>query len=237
MITEKLEYSDGATKLEAYVAHEQSDASKPLVLVAHDWSGRRQFALDAAERIAAMGYVGLALDMYGKGVFGDDGDAELNLSLMNPLAKDRQALRKRVHAALAAGRALPQVDPVKTAAIGYCFGGMCVLELARSGADVLGVVSIHGILASGNGSKESIKSKVLCLHGHDDPFVPPQQVLEFEQEMTAAGADWQLHAYGNTLHAFTSPAAKDAGSGNLYSEVAEKRAYLSMQNFLTEIFS
>lgn len=236
MITETLDYTDGSTQLEAYIAYQKSNETKPLVLVAHDWSGRRQFAKDAAERLATMGYVGFALDMYGKGVFGADGDVELNSSLMNPLASDRHALRARILAALAAGQALPQVDANKSAAIGYCFGGMCVLELARSGAKVKGVVSIHGILAPGEAPTESVSAKVLCLHGHDDPMAPPEQVLKFEQEMTAAGADWQLHAYGNTLHAFTNPAADNAAFGTLYNKVAEKRAYLAMQNFLQEIF-
>jgi dienelactone hydrolase len=193
--------------------------------------------VDAAARLAALGYVGFALDMYGKGVFGADGDVALNSSLMNPLASDRYALRVRMQAALQAGCCLPQVDASKVAAIGYCFGGMCVLELARSGADVRGVVSIHGLLAQGEAGNEAVKAKVLCLHGHDDPMVPPEQVLKFEEEMTAAGADWQLHAYGNTLHGFTNPAATNAGSGTLYNEAAQKRAYLSMQNFLAEVFT
>ena len=146
MITQYLDYSDGSEVLEAYIAYEETEIQKPLVLVAHDWSGRREFACRAAEKIANMGYVGFALDMYGKGVFGSDGDTELNTSLMNPLATNRSVLRDRVRAALVAGRNVPQVDPTKVAAMGYCFGGMCVLELARSGADILGVISIHGIL-------------------------------------------------------------------------------------------
>ena len=237
MITETLNYFDGSTELEAYIAYEKSTDAKPVVLVAHDWSGRRQFATDAAERLAAMGYVGFALDMYGKGVFGADADVELNSSLMNPLASNRNALRARMQAAVRVAQALPQVDASNTAAIGYCFGGMCVLELARSGADVKGVVSIHGILAPGDADTHAITAKVLCLHGQDDPMVSPDQVLKFEQEMSAAGADWQLHAYGNTLHAFTNPAANNAASGTLYNEVAETRAYQSMQNFLNEIFA
>lgn len=236
MITRHLDYHDGVTPLEAYVAYEEADSQKPLVLVAHDWSGRREFACNAAEKIASMGYVGFALDMYGKGVFGADGDAALNSSLMNPLAEDRVALRRRVNAALVAGRNIPQVDAVKVAAMGYCFGGMCVLELARSGAEVLGVVSIHGILTPGNVVNEAIKSKVLCLHGHEDPMVPPEQVLAFEAEMTEAEADWQVHAYGQTMHAFTNPAANNPDFGTVYSEVAEKRSYQTLVNFLNEIF-
>jgi dienelactone hydrolase len=236
MITRHLDYQDGETALEAYVAYEESDTQKPLVLVAHDWSGRRELACAAAERIASMGYVGLALDMYGKGVFGADGDVELNSSLMNPLAEDRAALRQRVKAALVAGRNIPQADATRVAAMGYCFGGMCVLELARSGADVLGVISIHGIFAPGNIANEPIKAKVLCLHGHDDPMVPPEQVLAFETEMTDAGVDWQVHAYGQTMHAFTNPGANNPDFGAVYSEVADNRSNQSLVNFLDELF-
>jgi len=236
MIKQQLEYNDGDTVLEAYVAYQETDTQKPLVLVAHDWSGRRQSACDAADRLAAMGYIGMALDMYGKGVFGSDGDADGNAALMNPFAGDRKLLRQRIRAALIAGRNIPQADPTRVAAIGYCFGGMCVLELARSGADVLGVVSIHGILAAGGVANEPIKSRVLCLHGHDDPMVPPAQVLAFETEMSEAEADWQLHAYGGTMHAFTNRGANSPELGIAYKEIAEQRSYQSLANFLDEIF-
>ena len=236
MKKELLDYSDGSTELEAFVAYEETDSKKPLVLVVHDWSGRREFACNAAERVAGMGYIGMAVDMYGKGVFGSDGDVELNSSLMNPLAADRALLRNRIKAALIAGQDFAQVDANKVVAMGYCFGGMCVLELARSGADIAGVVSIHGIFSPGDVSNEEIKAKVLCLHGHDDPMVPPDQVLAFEAEMTEAGADWQVHAYGNTMHAFTNPAANNPDFGTMYKEVAEKRTYQSLANFLEEVF-
>ncbi|CAN0495775.1 unnamed protein product, partial [Scytosiphon promiscuus] len=202
----------------------------------YDWSGRRQFACDAAERIAEMGYIGFALDMYGKGVFGADGDVEGNSALMAPFANDRALLRRRITAALIAAQSLPQADSELVAAMGYCFGGMCVLELARSGADVRGVISIHGILAAGNVENAAILSKVLCLHGHDDPMVPPEQVLAFQTEMSSAGADWQLHSYGNTMHAFTNPAANNPDFGTVYNEVAQRRAYQALENFLEEIF-
>lgn len=236
MITQTLDYSDGDTELEAYIAYQETDVQKPLVLVSHDWSGRRDFACQAAERVAAMGYVGFALDMYGKGVFGADGDTDKNAALMGPFAEDRNLLRQRIKAALTAGRNIPQVDPTRVAAMGYCFGGMCVLELARSGADVLGVISIHGILAAGGVDNADIKAKVLCLHGHDDPMVPPDQVLAFETEMNEAGVDWQLHAYGRTLHAFTNPAANNPDFGTVYNATAEARTYQSLANFLDEIF-
>ncbi len=236
MITQSLDYSDGDTELEAFVAYQETDVQKPLVLVSHDWSGRREFACQAAERVAEMGYIGFALDMYGKGVFGADGDTDKNAALMAPFAEDRLLLRQRIKAALTAGRNIPQVDPTRVAAMGYCFGGMCVLELARSGADVLGVVSIHGILAAGGAVNEDMKAKVLCLHGHDDPMVPPEQVLAFETEMNEAGVDWQLHAYGGTMHAFTNPAANNPDFGTVYNATAEARTYQSLANFLDEIF-
>jgi dienelactone hydrolase len=236
MITKTIDYQDGDTQLEGYLAYNETGAPLPAVLVAHDWSGRREFACKAAERIAAMGYAGFALDMYGKGIFGRDGDTEGNAALMNPYASDRILLRQRINAALRAVRAFSQVDAARIAAMGYCFGGMCVLELARSGADVAGVISIHGIFAPGNAANEKISAKVLCLHGHDDPMVPPEQVLAFEKEMTDAGVDWQMHVYGGTQHAFTNPAANNPDFGTVYKEVAEKRAYQSVANFLDELF-
>ena len=236
MITKTIDYQDGDTQLEGYLAYNETGAPLPAVLVAHDWSGRREFACKAAERVAAMGYAGFALDMYGKGIFGRDGDTEGNAALMNPYASDRVLLRQRIKAALNAVRGLPQVDATRIAAIGYCFGGMCVLELARSGADVTGVISIHGIFAPGNAANEIISAKVLCLHGHDDPMVPPEQVLAFEKEMTNAGVDWQMHVYGGTMHAFTNPVANNPDFGTVYKEKSAKRAYQSVANFLNELF-
>ncbi|SEQ17353.1 dienelactone hydrolase family protein [Nitrosomonas ureae] len=237
MITKTIDYLDGNTSLEGYLAYHDTGKAQPVVLVAHDWSGRREMACKGAERIADMGYVGFALDMYGKGIFGADGDAEKNGALMAPFAQDRALLRRRITAALHAVRQLPQVDAAKVVAMGYCFGGMCVLELARSGADVQAVISIHGILAPGNVANANITAKVLCLHGHDDPMVPPEQVLAFETEMTQANVDWQVHVYGGTMHAFTNPKANNPGFGTVYKEIAANRAYRSIENFLGEVFS
>lgn len=237
MHTELIEYHDGETQLEAYVAWDDSIAGpRPGVLVAHDWTGRRGFATDKADEMAALGYVGFALDMYGKGVFGSDGDVEGNSALMGPLAGDRTALRARMTSALEKLQGLDVVDSLKIGAMGYCFGGMCVLELARAGADVGGVISIHGIFTPGDVPNNAITARVLCLHGQDDPMVPPEQVLDFENEMSAAGADWQMHAYGGTMHAFTNPDANDPGFGAVYNPVADRRATQSIRNFWEEIF-
>ena len=202
----------------------------------HDWTGRRDFATSKADEMAALGYVGFAIDMYGKGVFGADGDVEGNSALMGPLAGNRAALRARMNAALEALRGVEVVDNSKIGTMGYCFGGMCVLELARAGADVTGVISIHGIFTPGDVENEKITARVLCLHGQDDPMVPPEQVLDFENEMTAAGADWQVHAYGGTMHAFTNPAANDPGFGAVYNPAADRRATQSIKNFFSEMF-
>lgn len=237
MITQTIDYHDGSTILEGYLAYHDTGTPKPAVLVSHDWSGRRELACKGAERVADMGYVGFALDMYGKGIFGADGDADRNGALMAPFAQDRALLRRRINAAVQAVRQLPQVDATKVAAMGYCFGGLCVLELARSGADVKGVVSIHGIFAPGDVPNGVITAKVLCLHGHDDPMVPPEQVLAFETEMTRGNVDWQVHVYGGTMHAFTNPKANNPSFGTVYKEIAANRAYRSIENFLGEVFS
>jgi dienelactone hydrolase len=121
-------------------------------------------------------------------------------------------------------------------AIGFCFGGMCVLDLARDGTDLAGVVSFHGILNPPNNPKKGIRAKILACHGFDDPMVPPDVVLNFQREMTDSGADWQMHIYGDTVHAFTNPNAHDPGFGTVYNKLAEARSWLAMRNFFKEIF-
>ncbi|MGR9085981.1 MAG: dienelactone hydrolase family protein [Gammaproteobacteria bacterium] len=236
LVTNTLDYRDGDVVLEAFVAYDgASSGLRPAVMINHAWGGRDAFVAEKARKMAELGYLGFALDMYGKGIVGSG--PEENARLMQPFIEDRGKLRERMQAALAAVKSLPQVDPGKIAAIGFCFGGLCVLDLARSGADVKGVVSFHGLLGAPEGIRsDRIKARILALHGHDDPMVPVDQVVAFEQEMTRAGADWQLHCYGNTMHAFTNPAANDPGFGTVYQPVAERRSWLSMRNFLEEIF-
>ncbi len=240
--TAYIEYQDGDTTLEGYLAYDQAyeqagGGKRPLVLVAHDWTGRRDYACAGAERIAELGYVGFAIDIYGKGVVGKEGDTEGNSALMTPFVEDRALLRQRMRAGLAAGCQQSVVDADQVAAMGYCFGGMAVLELARSGADIRGAISVHGLLGQGEAASEKIQASILCLHGHDDPMVPPEQVLAFEQEMTQAGADWQVHVYGHAKHAFTNPAARNADFGTVYNEKANRRAEQAIANFLQERFS
>lgn len=209
---------------------------RPCVLVAHAFRGRAPFECDKAEALARMGYVGFALDLYGKGVLADD--AEQAYALMGRFTQDRSLLQQRLLVCLETAAGQNEVDANQVAAIGFCFGGMSVLDMARTGAPVKGVCSFHGLLsAPGNTAGKPIEARIQVEHGWEDPMVPPQQVLDFAQEMTDASADWVLQAHGDTVHSFTNPAANDRAAGTAYREQADRRSWLSMQNFLTEVFA
>ncbi len=231
-----IEYKDGETLLEGRLAWDDaSGAARPGVLVAHAWGGRGTLEDGKADRLAGLGYAALALDLYGKGRRGSGPDE--NAALMQPFLDDRGLLQRRMHAALGTLRAQPEVDAGRVAAIGFCFGGLCVLDLARTGADVAGVVSFHGLFAPpGNTAGNTIRARILALHGWDDPMAQPDSVLALADELSSMGADWQLHAYGNTLHAFSNPAANDPGMGTVYDAAADRRSWQAMTNFLGEIF-
>jgi dienelactone hydrolase len=236
IISNTVGYLDGDVLLEAFFAFDDSlSGRRPAVLINHTWAGRDDFVAEKAKKLAALGYVGFAVDMYGKGVLGSD--AEENAKLMQPFMQDRQLIKKRMMAALYAVKLMPWVDDSRIAAIGFCFGGLCSLDLARAGADLKGVVSFHGLLGALDDNSHPIKAKILALHGHDDPMVPVEQVIAFEKEMTKAGADWQLHAFGNTQHAFTNPLANNPDFGTVYQPEADKRSWILMENFLAEIFT
>ena len=231
---EIIKYRDGDVECEGFFCHDPSrQGPLPAILISHDWSGRGEFVARKARRLAWRGYAAFALDMYGGGKQGKS--VEENQALMTPLVTNRAALAQRITAALNAVRGLPQVDGRRIAAMGFCFGGLCVLDLARSGADVRGVVSFHGLLKPSGLPAKPIKSKALVLHGYDDPMAPPEDVLAFGKEFTAAGADWQLHAYGKTLHAFANPEANNPAMGLMYSADADRRSWQAMQNFFEEV--
>jgi dienelactone hydrolase len=237
MKTELITYDDGDTLLEGYLAYDELKSTKqPAVLVAHDWSGRNAFACEKAEMLAKHGYIGFALDMFGKDVSGNT--TEEKKELITPFMQDRALLIRRITAAFNVVKGLNRVNESQIAGIGFCFGGLCILDLARSGADVKGVVSFHGLFSPPPDALKApkITAKVLALHGNDDPMVPPPQVVAFEEEMTKAGADWQVHVYGNTQHAFTNPQANDTTLGTIYNSLAAKRAWKSMENFFQELF-
>ena len=235
--TSTIDYADGDAVCEAYVAVGDGDHRRPCVLVAHQWSGVSDHERGAAEHFADAGYVGFALDVYGKGKRGQP--LSDNSHLMGPWLSDRAALRRRLLAAVAAAKAHPRVDPARIAIIGYCFGGLCALDVARSGsADVVGAVSLHGIFAPPTiGPQTKIGASVLVLHGWDDPMVKPDDVKAFGAELTEAGADWQIHAYGGVMHAFTNPEANDPAFGTVYDKRAADRAWASFVHFLGECFA
>ncbi|MEY4195184.1 MAG: hypothetical protein RLZZ226_1552 [Pseudomonadota bacterium] len=235
--TRLIEYTHQNTVLEGYYAcDDRQTGPRPLVLVAHAWGGRDAFVEQKACQIAELGYAAFALDMYGKGVVGTD--PAQNARLMQPFMQDRAFLQARMQQALQTARHLAGVDSSRIAALGFCFGGLCVLDLARTGADLAGVVSFHGLFTPpGNTAGQRIRAKVLILHGHADLMATPEQALVLARELTEAGADWQLHLYGNTLHAFTNPRANDRAFGTLYDAGAERRSFESLRNFLAEVLN
>jgi dienelactone hydrolase len=231
--TQAIDYSDGDLALRGMLAWDTDNEPRPGVLVAHAWGGRTQFEDEKAVWLAARGYVGLAIDVYGAGVLG--AGPEENAGLMQPFLDDRQMLLRRLAVGLDVLKNQSSVDASKTAIMGFCFGGLAALDLARSGADIAGAISIHGIFAPPPETKP-ITAKVLALHGWDDPMATPEDVVAFGAEMSKAGADWQLHGYGNTLHAFTNPEANDPAMGVGYSESADRRCFQAVDNFLEELF-
>jgi dienelactone hydrolase len=232
------DYYDSGVRFEAWVATPPAGAGRrqPAVLVAHTWAGRGDFECRKAEALAELGYVGVALDLYGGARRGSG--PEENRAMMAPLLADRSVLRARLLAGLAAVRTLPEVDRDRVGAIGFCFGGLCALDLARSGADVRGVVSFHGLLDPPQGIElPPIRAAVLVLNGHQDPWVKPEHVVALGRELDAAGADWQLHDYGGVYHAFTNPAAQSRESGALYNARADRRSWRSLCAFLEEVLA
>ena len=235
--TETVEYRHGDTVLEGYLAYDDAQPGKrPGVLVVHEWMGLGPYAKRRAEQLARLGYVAFAADMYGKGVRAVDHAEASRLS--GVYRQDRQLMRARIQAALEALKANPRTDPLRTAGIGYCFGGTSVLELARSGADVLGVASFHGSLDTPNPEDaRAIKCKVLVFHGADDRFVTMDQVDAFEDEMQAAGVDYHLTMYPGAVHSFTvREAGNDPSTGVAYHEEADRQSWQALQAFLADLF-
>jgi dienelactone hydrolase len=218
------------------VSHDDASAEpRPGVMIAHAFGGQGAFDVEKAIALAELGYVGFAIDLYGEGRRATS-PAEAN-ALMTTLDEDRALLASRLAASLAALKALPEVDPSCTAAIGFCFGGKCVLDLARSGADVRGVVSFHGLYDAPTGiATPPIVASILALHGWDDPLATPDAVQALARELTARGADWQLHAFGHTGHSFTNPRAQAAATRMVYEPRSSDRAWRLMRDFLDEAF-
>lgn len=203
---------------------------RPAVMVAGTFMGRTPFEDDKAVKLAEAGYVGIAIDVYG--VDTKPSDMESARAAMDFLNNDRALLRDRMLGSLAAVRALDApVDPARIAGIGFCFGGKCMLDLARAGGDVLGIATFHGVYDAPPFANAAITAKALILDGWDDPLCPPEAKLALGKELNDAGVDWQLVSYGHTVHAFTNPKRPE-----MYSPVVDKRSWQALENFLAEIF-
>lgn len=232
--TRTFDYEIGGKTFEAFLAAPDKKPA-PAILIAHAWAGRSDFENDKARALAELGYTGVAIDLFGKGVLGQS--KEENQKLIEPFVSDRAFLQKRLAANIDMIKEQPEADPSKVGAIGFCFGGLCVLDIARMGADVAGAVSFHGLLGAPGNTADRIKAKVLALHGWDDPMAPPADVVALGEELTKAKADWQLHGYGGTMHAFTNPQANDPDFGTVYDADADRRSWEAMKNFLAELYS
>ncbi len=228
--TRIVDYEQGGQTYEGFLAMPEG-TPKGLVIVAHAWAGQSGFEQDKAKLMASWGYAGFALDVYGKGKRGETN--EECEALMTPLASNREELQSRL--AFALDVAKKESGSSKAAAIGFCFGGMNVLDMARKNMAVEGVVSFHGLFGAPGNTDDKIGPKVLALHGWDDPMATPDDVMDFSREMSDAKADWQLHAYGAVLHAFSNPAAANPDFGTQYDASADRRSSAACKDFLAEV--
>jgi dienelactone hydrolase len=210
---------------------------RPAVLVVPEWWGLTDYPKHRAEQLAKMGYVAFVADIYGKGVTTED--PKQAGEWMTQFNNNRKLTRQRATAALNTLLDQKYVDKSRVAAIGYCFGGMVVMELARAGAPLVGIISFHGNVApTGDVGPDNIKCKILVCHGGADPHVPAKALASFEEEMVQTKANYQINIYGGAQHAFTNPAADSHHlPGIAYNEQADHRSWADAKNFFTEIFA
>lgn len=243
MKKETIDYTCKGKRFRGYLVYNQEDTTpKPCVIIAHAWKGLDAFAKQKAEFLAELGYVAFAADLYGEGK--NASTNEDAWELMHPLFINRKELRDRISAAYETVSALECVDRTMIGAIGFCFGGMTVLELLRSGLKLRGIVSFHGLLGNALGedtAKETpaapyLHGSVLLLHGHQDPMVSPEDIASIQKELSDARIDWQMHTYGQAAHAFTNPQANDPQSGLMYHPKSEQRSFETMKRFFEEVF-
>ena len=228
-------YHDESTECEGYLSLPESSQSVPLVLVAHTWKGRSEFEDQKVVALNNLGYAALSIDIFGGGINGSS--VEENQALIEPFVKNRQLFRERLISAVEFGKTIEGIDASKIALIGFCFGGLAAIELARSGYQLSGCVSFHGLLNQSDEPFQKVNTKLLILHGDKDPMVSADQILALQDEMTKSEADWQFISYGNTYHAFTNPAANDIEMGTVYNHDSDMRSWTAMSNFLEEVFS
>ena len=230
-------YQAGDVQSEGFLVYDDKiKSSRPAIIVAHAWRGQDDFARDKARSLAQLGYIGFAADLFGnRKNAANDEEAE---SLIKPLFSDRKLLQSRIIAAFDTLSQQPEVDKSRIGAIGFCFGGLAVIELLRSGTPVNSVVCFHAVLGN-TGAKttpiaKNINGSILLLHGYDDPLVTTEDVLNTQKELNDAGVDWQMNIYGHTSHAFSNPQAHDKAKGLIYNEKINKRAWIAMKNFFEE---
>ena len=236
--TKAIEYRQGDTPLQGFLAWDTSAKGKrPGVLVIHEWWGENEHARNQAVRLAKAGYIGFALDMYGKGkVATHPEDAQ---AFMQEVTKDPAVIRARFDAAMAVLKAQPQVDASRVGVVGYCFGGGVALQMAREGADVAALATFHGALAphGERARKGSVKPRILVAAGGADPMVPKEQVRAFEQEMKDAGARFEVITYPNAKHSFTNPDAGKAGMDALaYDAAADRESWKAAMKMFGQVF-
>ena len=228
-----VEYKDGDAVLEGYVAYDDAiQGVRPVVLVVHEWKGLNDYAQRRADMLAGLGYLAFAVDMYGKGLRARDHQEAAKLS--GVYRENRSLMRARASAALDFIRTNERADISRVAAIGYCFGGTTVLEMARAGFDLAGVASFHGALSAPvPAEKGAVKAKVLVFHGAMDKFIPAEEVEAFKKEMTEAEADWEFVMFSKTVHSFTVAEAGDKPeTGMAYNAVADHRSWDTLKLFL-----
>ncbi len=240
IVGKEVTYTDGETNMIGYLAYDDAkEGKRPGVLVVHEWWGHTDYVRKRAEMLAELGYIALAVDMYGDGKTADHPEDAGKFS--SEVRNNLPAGEARFKAALELLKAQEQMDPDKVAAIGYCFGGAVVLHMARVGMDLDAVASFHGTLATDNPAQEGkVKARVLVAHGADDPLIPPADVDAFQQEMNDAGVDFKFVSYPGAVHAFTNPGATALGEKFsipiAYNEAADKASWEELKTLLKEVF-
>jgi len=237
IVTKEIEYKDGTTILQGYLAYDNSNSDlRPGILIVHQWKGLTDYEKKRAKELAELGYVAFALDIYGKDVRPSTSDEAGKEA--TKYYSDRNLYRERLNTGLSELMKQEFVNKNEIAAIGYCFGGSGVLELARSGAEIRGVMSFHGGLSTPTPEDaKNIKCKISVQHGAIDPFVPEEEVIAFKKEMEDAKVDYVLTEYSGAVHAFTMEGAgNDPTKGAAYNLNADKRSWEAMKAFYKEIF-
>ena len=222
-------------QLESVFVGRRDGQARPTVILIPTVMGVSDLEVGFGRQLVELGYNAFVADLFGKEFRGAPRDTMFGE--MNRLKGDRAALRRRMEHVLETTRSLDEVPSEQVVVAGYCFGGLCALDLARSGSDIVAAVSFHGLFDPPGLPPQKIKAKVAAFHGWDDPMVPPEIVVALGQELTEGGADWQIHAYGHVGHGFTNPRASDLGiDGVDYDEAAARRSWASLVNFLDELF-